>query len=108
MSKPNFKITPLKTLKERFRDKFGKDLITWDETETEAGPEPDERLFNEVFKAFSGKEDANDILNSIDKSPLAQEIRETALGTLFDIMDFFDEENRKNGEYTEIGMYINK
>ena len=91
MSKPNIKIIPLKTLKERFRDKFGKDLITWDETE--AGPEPDERLFNEVFKAFSEKEDANDILNAIDKSPLAQEIRETALGTLFDIMDFFRDNN---------------
>ena len=91
MSKPNFKITPLKTLKERFRDKFEKDLITWDETE--AGPEPDERLFNEVFKAFSGKDDANDILNGIDKSPLAQEIRETALGTLLDIMDFFRDNN---------------
>lgn len=50
MSKPNFKITPVKTLKERFRDKFGKDLITWDETE--AGPEPDERLFNDIYNFF--------------------------------------------------------
>ena len=91
MSKPNFKTFPLKTLKERFRDEFGKDLITWNETE--AGPEPDERLFNEVFKAFSEKDTANDILNDIDKSPLAQEIREIALGTLFDIMDFFRDNN---------------
>ena len=50
MSKPNFKTFPLKTLKERFRDEFGKDLITWNETES--GPEPDERLFNDIYDFF--------------------------------------------------------
>ncbi len=50
------------TLKEKFYEKFSKPLVTWNETE--AGPEPDERLFNDTYELFTRHIDDIEYLDS--------------------------------------------
>lgn len=62
----NLKITPLRTPKERFYHEFSKHLVKWDETE--AGPEPDERLLNDIYELFEKhKEDIKYLDSNIFK-----------------------------------------
>ena len=58
----NFKTTPLLTEKEKFYEKFSKPLVTWNETE--AGPEPDERLLNAMYETFDRHREDIEYLDS--------------------------------------------